>query len=190
MAGRLNVVLTCWPTRPSKRVVVDRQTSAINLRRETAGACAGQAARRSYRWCRPVLRQPVIRAPDGRDEADPGWAAGSTWCSCVGPTGRRSVSSWTGQTSATNRPISAGRPRGLAPVTRRGARTGGAGRLPRVAPRSCPFRAGTPPSAPAHPCSETDASVTRGSVVREIGFQNPTEMALTEDDDVVERLPP
>src|ERR1022692_1623806 len=27
-------------------------------------------------------------------------------------------------------------------------------------------------------------------VVREIGFQNPTEMALTEDDDVVETLPP
>jgi hypothetical protein len=24
MAGRLDVVLTCWPTRPSKRVVVDR----------------------------------------------------------------------------------------------------------------------------------------------------------------------
>jgi hypothetical protein len=27
-------------------------------------------------------------------------------------------------------------------------------------------------------------------VVREIGFQNPTEVALTEDDDVVETLPP
>jgi hypothetical protein len=61
------------------------------------------------------------------------------------------------------RSISVGRRRGLAPVRRRGVRTGCAGRLPRVAPRSRPFRAGTPPSAPAHPCSETDASVTRGS---------------------------
>ncbi len=65
MAGRPDVVLTCWTKRPSKRAVVDRkfadradgQTSAINLRREdigeTAGTRAGQAARRSYRWCRP-----------------------------------------------------------------------------------------------------------------------------------------
>ena len=30
-----------------------RRRRSISLRRETAGACAGQAARRSYRWCRP-----------------------------------------------------------------------------------------------------------------------------------------
>jgi hypothetical protein len=62
MAGRLDVVLTCWPR--GRRSVLSLtgnsqtgQTSAINFRREdvgeTAGTRAGQAARRSYRWCRP-----------------------------------------------------------------------------------------------------------------------------------------
>jgi len=36
----------------------------------------------------------------GGTEADPESAAGLTWCSSVGPRGRRSVSSWTGQTFA------------------------------------------------------------------------------------------
>jgi hypothetical protein len=37
MAGRLDVVLTYWPPRPSKRVVAARQTSTISLRVKTAG---------------------------------------------------------------------------------------------------------------------------------------------------------
>ena len=93
-------------------------------------------------------RRPVLDRPPG-----------STWCSCVGPRGPRSVSLWAGQTLAIDRHEEM---RGV-PVRRRGARTGGAGRRPRVALRSSPWRAGTPSSAPAHPCSETDASVPRGS---------------------------
>jgi len=99
------------------------------------------------------------RSSGRRAETESGWPAGSTWCSRVGPRDRRSVSLWTGQTLAIDRHEEL---RGV-PVRRRGARTGGAGRRPRVAARSHPWRAGTPPSAPAHPCSETDASVTRGS---------------------------
>lgn len=38
MAGRLDVVLTYWPLRPSKRVVADRQTSAIRLPRGDGGS--------------------------------------------------------------------------------------------------------------------------------------------------------
>jgi hypothetical protein len=38
MAGRLDVVLTYWPPRPSKRVVADRQTSAIRLPRGDGGS--------------------------------------------------------------------------------------------------------------------------------------------------------
>jgi site-specific recombinase XerD len=36
------------------------------------------------------------RSSGRRAEADSGWPAGSTWCSRVGPRGRRSVSSWSG----------------------------------------------------------------------------------------------
>src|SRR5450631_2006255 len=42
------------------------------------------------------------RSSGRRTEADSGWPAGSTWCSGVDPRGRRSVSSWTGQTLAIN----------------------------------------------------------------------------------------
>jgi len=42
------------------------------------------------------------RSSGRRAEADSGWPAGSTWCSGVDPRGRRSVSSWTGQTLAIN----------------------------------------------------------------------------------------
>src|ERR1022692_311380 len=58
----------CSPVGPRRRRSVSSwtgQTSAINLRRETAGACAGQAARRSYRWCRPPTSgRPSCRGPD------------------------------------------------------------------------------------------------------------------------------
>jgi hypothetical protein len=41
MAGRVDVVLTCWPTLPSKRVVVDWQTSAIKSPQEDGGGLRG-----------------------------------------------------------------------------------------------------------------------------------------------------
>jgi hypothetical protein len=54
---------------------------------------------------------------------------------------------WTGQTLA----INLGRETVGAPVRRRGVRTGGAGRLPRGAPRSHPWQAGESFSGRASP---------------------------------------
>lgn len=53
MAGRLDVVLSCRSTRPSRRVVVDRADVGDQSRQGDGGG-AGQAAKRSYRWCLQV----------------------------------------------------------------------------------------------------------------------------------------
>jgi len=103
------------------------------------GRCLGCRDRWSGRTVQAWSLSLANRSSGHRAEADSGWPAGSTWCSRVG---LRAVEACRRGPGRRRRSISAGRRRGLAPVRRRGARTGGAGRLPRVAPRSRQWQAG------------------------------------------------
>jgi hypothetical protein len=114
MAGRLDVVLTCWPTRPSKRVVMDRAN---------VGDQSPQGNGGGWRQSGGEALVPVEQAAYLGSRHD----------------------------------LAHGRRVSLSQVGRV---------LPQRQMRPRPV------------------------VVREIGFQNLTEMALTEDNDVVETLPP